>query len=266
MPSQTDACLLACFAFTSGFRYTLAVVRREDIETEILRANRDSDIDGIIIYYPVYGNQQDQYLRQLVDVNKDVEGLCHRYLFNMYENIRYLDDNHTKKCILPCTPLGIIKILEHIGVYDAGLPAGNRLFGRTVCVINRSEVVGRPLAALMANDGATVYSVDLTGIQKFTRGPSLDKPRHEATDMPGETLENLLPQCDVVVSGVPGDYKVNVDLVKKDAVCINFSTERNFPPEVKEKASVYVPSTGKATIVILMRNLLVCIVFSCSCF
>lgn len=237
-------------------------MRREEIESAILAANDDAAVDGIIIYYPVFANQQDQYLRQLVDVSKDVEGLSHRYLFNMYENIRFLDPPAcTKKCILPCTPLGIIKILEHLRIYDTALPEGNRLFGRTIGVINRSEVVGRPLAALMANDGASVYSVDLTGIQKFTRGPSLDKPRHEVKDLPADTpegsLQHILPQCEVVISGVPGDYKVDLGLVRDGAVCINFSTQRNFAPEVKEKASIYVPSTGKATIAILMRNLLV---------
>jgi methylenetetrahydrofolate dehydrogenase (NAD+) len=215
-------------------------------------------VDGIIVYYPIFNNRQDQYLQQIVSVEKDVEGLSHQYIFNMYQNIRFLDPHSTKKSILPCTPLAVIKILEYLRIYNTILSYGNRLHGRTITVINRSEVVGRPLAALLANDGACVYSVDINDVQQFTRGEGLRKRRHEVVEKPGWTLENCLPISDVVISGVPGEkYKVPLNLVRDGAVCINFSSERNFSPEVKEKASIYVPAIGKVTIVVLLRNLLV---------
>ncbi|KJK61991.1 Tetrahydrofolate dehydrogenase/cyclohydrolase catalytic domain protein [Aspergillus parasiticus SU-1] len=243
----------------NGFRYSLRQVDREELEEAILAANVDSDVDGIIVYYPIFNNRQDQYLQQLVDVSKDVEGLSHRYIFNMYQNIRFLDpETKRQKCILPCTPLAIIKILEYLKVYNTILPYGNRLFGHTICVVNRSEVVGRPLAALLANDGACVYSVDVTGIQKFTRGEGIKKRRHEVHDLEGKTLKDVVPLCDVVISGVPGDkYKFDTSLLREGAVCLNFSSEKNFGPEVKEKASIFMPSTGKVTIAVLLRNLLV---------
>ncbi|GAB1194441.1 hypothetical protein BDV37DRAFT_23301 [Aspergillus pseudonomiae] len=242
----------------NGFRYSLRQTEREDLEEAILAANVDSDVDGIIVYYPIFNNRQDQYLQQLVDVSKDVEGLSHRYIFNMYQNIRFLDpETKRQKCILPCTPLAIIKILEYLKVYNTILPYGNRLFGHTICVVNRSEVVGRPLAALLANDGACVYSVDVTGIQKFTRGEGIKKRRHEVHDLEGKTLKDVVPLCDVVISGVPGDkYKFDTSLLREGAVCLNFSSEKNFGPDVKEKASIFMPSTGKVTIAVLLRNLL----------
>jgi hypothetical protein len=176
----------------------------------------------------------------------------------MYQNIRFLDPANTKKSILPCTPLAVIKILEYLRIYNTILPYGNRLHGRTITVINRSEVVGRPLAALLANDGACVYSVDISDVQEFNRGVGLRKRRHEVVDKPGWTLDNCLPISDVVISGVPGDkYKVPLEKMRDGAVCINFSSERNFTPEVKEKASIYVPAIGKVTIAVLLRNLLV---------
>ncbi|CEJ57772.1 Methylenetetrahydrofolate dehydrogenase [NAD(+)] [Penicillium brasilianum] len=241
-----------------GFKYSLREVSRDDIEEAIISANADSDVDGIIVYYPIFNNRQDQYLQQIVDVGKDVEGLSHRYIFNMYQNIRFLDpETKRQKCILPCTPLANIKILEYLNIYNTILPYGNRLFGHTICVVNRSEVVGRPLAALLANDGACVYSVDITGVQKFTRGEGLKNRRHEIHDMEGATLKDVAPLCDVVISGVPGDkYKFDTSLLREGAVCINFSSEKNFGPEVKEKASIFVPSIGKVTIVVLLRNLL----------
>ncbi|KAB8238511.1 hypothetical protein ETB97_001089 [Aspergillus alliaceus] len=242
----------------NGFRYSLRHVERDDLEEAILAANVDSDVDGIIVYYPIFNNRQDQYLQQIVDVSKDVEGLSHRYIFNMYQNIRFLDpETKRQKCILPCTPLAIIKILEFLNIYNTILPYGNRLFGKTICVVNRSEVVGRPLAALLANDGACVYSVDVTGIQKFTRGEGIKKRRHEVHELEGKTLKDVVPLCDVVISGVPGDkYKFDTSLLREGAVCVNFSSEKNFGPEVKEKASIFMPSTGKVTIAVLLRNLL----------
>src|SRR6185312_13921742 len=72
----------------------------------------------------------------------------------------------------PFSP-NLSQILEHIGIYNKMLPYGNRLHGRHITVINRSEVVGRPLAALLANDGAKVYSVDENGILEFHRGEGI---------------------------------------------------------------------------------------------
>jgi methylenetetrahydrofolate dehydrogenase (NAD+) len=241
----------------NGFAFDLREVDRELLEDRLIEANNDPAVDGIIVYYPIFGNRQDQYLQQIVSIDKDVEGLSHRYIFNMYQNIRFLDPANTKKSILPCTPLAVIKILEYLRIYNTILPYGNRLHGRTITVINRSEVVGRPLAALLANDGAHVYSVDISDVQEFTRGVGLRKRRHEVVEKPGWTLNDCLPLSDVVISGVPGDkYKVPLELMRDGAACINFSSERNFTPEVKEKASIYVPAIGKVTIAVLLRNLL----------
>ena len=200
---------------------------REELEEYILAANQDEHVDGIIVYYPIFGNRQDQYLQEIVDPGKDVEGLGHGYLFNMYQNVRFLDVEGRQKSVLPCTPLAIIKILEYIKIYNTILPYGNRLFGKTITVINRSEVVGRPLAALLANDGACVYSVDITGVQQFTRGSGIKKNRHEVIDKGGWTIQECLPLSDVVISGIPGDkYKVPVELLRDGAVCINFSSDK----------------------------------------
>jgi methylenetetrahydrofolate dehydrogenase (NAD+) len=213
---------------SSGFAFELRTLDKDALEDAILAANSDASVDGIIIYFPVFGTLQDSYLQQLTVASKDVEGLSHRYLFNMYQNTRFLDaaGARTQKSLLPCTPLAIIKILEHIGVYNSILPYGNRLFGRTVTVVNRSEIVGRPLAALLANDGADVWSVDVTGVQRFSRGEGIKRRMHHVMDV-DETLEDVVPRSDVVITGVPSkDYKFPVKLLKQGAVCINFSSEK----------------------------------------
>ncbi|MCJ1257438.1 hypothetical protein MMC24_005263 [Lignoscripta atroalba] len=232
----------------NGFQFELREVDRENLEEHIIAANQDDLVDGIIVYYPIFNNRQDQYLQQIVDVSKDVEGLSHRYIFNMYQNIRFLDDQGLQKSVLPCTPLAVIKILEYLRVYNTILPYGNRLFGHSITVVNRSEVVGRPLAALLANDGASVYSVDVTGVQQFTRGEGLKKNRHEVLEKEGWDLKDCVPLSDVVISGVPGNsFKFPTNLLREGA---------NFGPEIKKKASIYVSAIGKVTIVVLLRNLL----------
>ena len=218
---------LSLLIHSSGFLFQLRRVHREDLEDQILATNQDDSVDGIIVYYPVFNDRQDQYLQQIVDFSKDVEGLSHRYIFNVYQNIRFLDDCRIRKSVLPCTPLAIIKILEYLRVYNTILSYGNRLFGHSITVINRSEVVGRPLAALLANDGACVYSVDITGVQQFTRGEGIKKRRQEVIEKAGWTLADCAPLSDVVISGVPGDaYKFPTHLLREGAICINFSSEK----------------------------------------
>jgi len=112
-------------------------------------------------------------------------------------------------------------------VYNTILPYGNRLFGHTITVVNRSEVIGRPLAALLANDGACVYSVDVTGVQQFTRGEGIKQKRHQVVEKEGWGLQDCVPMSDVVITGVPGEsFKFPIELLRESAVCINFSTEK----------------------------------------
>ncbi|GAM91441.1 hypothetical protein ANO11243_094910 [Dothideomycetidae sp. 11243] len=242
----------------NGFDFSLREVEREDLEDAIRTANKEKAVDGILVYYPVFNSTRDRTIQFVVDLNKDVEGLSPHLINNMYQNIRFLDPPHnTQKSILPCTPLAMIKILEYLQIYNTFLDYGKRLFGKRITVINRSEVVGRPLAALLANDGAEVYSVDITGVQQFSRGKGLRKQQHEVMDKPGMKMDDCLALSDVVISGVPNEkFKVPTALVRDGAVCINFSSEKNFTPDIKEKASIYVPAVGKVTIMILLRNLL----------
>ncbi|KIJ37453.1 hypothetical protein M422DRAFT_231851, partial [Sphaerobolus stellatus SS14] len=166
----------------------------EGAEEAIIEANEDDAIDGIMVYYPIYGGQQDHYLQQIVSPYKDVEGLHFMFHYNLYHNIRFIRPSSltlsappkdseptgllpeapppgTVKSIIPCTPLAVVKCLEHVGVYNTLLKYGDRAYGKTVTVINRSEVVGRPLAALLANDGARVFSADIDSIQEYTKRP-----------------------------------------------------------------------------------------------
>ena len=168
----------ACRA--DGLRYELRTLDDPiDVEAALIDANDDPRVHGIIVYYPIFGQEesfsgasQDDYLRDSVSHKCDVEGLCHLYRTNLYRNVRYLDyPTNNQKCLLPCTALSVVKIIEACpGTYDMTKPVGRKLEGKTVTVINRSEIVGRPLAAMLANDGAIVYSVDINSIYMFKDG------------------------------------------------------------------------------------------------
>lgn len=182
----------ACRA--DGIRYEIRTIDDPiHVEMALQQVNDDPHVHGIIVYYPIFGQDkesysgtsQDDYIRDTVSFQCDVEGLCHLYRSNLYRNIRYLDPPHNHiKCIVPCTALSVVKILEACpNVYhrsttmsssnqtSSSSSSGFTLKSDTyVTIINRSEIVGRPLAAMLANDGATVYSIDLHSIYKFVNG------------------------------------------------------------------------------------------------
>ena len=110
---------------------------RLDLEAGVISANTDPQVHGMIVYYPVFGGGKDGYLRDVISNTKDVEGLSHRYCYSLYHNIRYLEGT-TKKCVLPCTPLACVKVLENLGAYNLNKPIGQHE-GATAIIYNRSS-------------------------------------------------------------------------------------------------------------------------------
>ncbi|KAF8914266.1 methylenetetrahydrofolate dehydrogenase [Gymnopilus junonius] len=288
---QCEAHGVEFFLKTVGAAASPELGEGEGVEEAIIEANEDPSIHGIMVYFPIFGPQQDHYLHQVVSPLKDVEGLHFKFHYNLYHNIRFIEPKSllssvtppslqieseseeppegTVKSIIPCTPLAIVKCLEFVGVYNRILPYGDRAYGRTITVINRSEVVGRPLAALLANDGARVISVDIDSIQEYTKRPRVAanlssestpvqryNPRH-VVHPSNLSLQEALAISDVVISAVPSlSYKVKTEWLKDGCICVNVASEKNFEKDVRDKASIYIPAVGKVTIFMLLRNLL----------
>ena len=191
----------------------------------------------------------DDWLRDSVSHTKDVEGLCYLYRTSLYKNVRFVDGDKSRKCILPCTALSVVKILESLQVSVTSLPPGRRMSEKTVTIVNRSEIVGRPLAAMLANDGATVYSVDIDSIYTFSNG-KLEKCT--------KTAEECVRESNVVVLGVPvKSYKIPTSWIKKDTTLVNVASFKNY--DEKEILGVegvkVVGMVGKVTVKMLERNL-----------
>mmetsp|Transcript_21275 Transcript_21275/g.41441 ORF Transcript_21275/g.41441 Transcript_21275/m.41441 type:complete len:325 (+) Transcript_21275:152-1126(+) len=260
----------ACEA--DGITFEVRNVDQMELETKLQEAIADPKVHGIMIYYPCfglapsfYGGSMDDFLRDSIPIEKDVEGLCDTYRRNLYRNIRYIDTytqefkggitkptGHagTKKCLLPCTPLAIAKILEHLKVYDENLPVGDRMKGKKVAVINRSEIVGRPLAAMFANDGADVYSIDISSIYLMQRG--------KITEVK-QTTEECVRNADIIITGVPTkDYRLDTSWIAPNTVVMNVSHFKNVDEAelMKVPGVKYVPLVGKVTVAMLERNLL----------
>jgi methylenetetrahydrofolate dehydrogenase (NADP+)/methenyltetrahydrofolate cyclohydrolase len=245
-----------------GVSFDLRRVPRLEAEQTIRAVNGDPDVDGLFIYYPVFGTGQDSYLRDLVDPGKDVEGLHELWARCLYENRRFVDREGGRKAILPCTPLAILKLLDEAG---ASTPGGDDreaglsrpLAGRTACIFNRSEVIGRPLAAMMANDGAEVFSFDLDGPLCFVPAPEGPAGVHRVQEVAIDRTA-ALARADIVITGVPSPTfaRVRAAEVRADAICINFSTLKNFEEDVVGRVAAFIPRVGPMTVTMALRNTL----------
>ena len=225
------------------------------LESHIYEANTDKNIHGIMIYYPVFGNEEsfygnsmDDYLRDCISPQKDIEGLCFSHRYKLYRNIRYMDPpNNTLKPILPCTPLAVVKILEYLNEYNE-----TKTLNKTITIINRSEIVGRPLAAMLANDGAKVYSIDIDSTFIVT------KSEKKISDT---TTEEACKNSQIIITGVPTkSYKIPTEWIQPNTIIINVSSFKNIDQDsvLKIPNVKYVPMVGKVTVAMLERNLIRC--------
>jgi methylenetetrahydrofolate dehydrogenase (NADP+)/methenyltetrahydrofolate cyclohydrolase len=228
-----------------GFNYDLRQVKRLELEQAIIEANEDTSVHGIFIYFPVFKNQEDDYLRNLVHYTKDVEAGSLYWTRKMTANDRLvITGDERKKALLPCTPLAIVKILEDLGEYPThGAPTREK----TATIFNRSEVIGRPLAVMMSNDGVMVYSFDENGPLLFRSGTPAETSISRA---------EALAASDIVITGVPSNEfrRVSSAEVPADALCLNFSSVENFEDDLAEHARIYVPRVGPMTVAMCMRN------------
>ncbi len=105
---------------------------------EVARLNADPAVDGILVQLPLPRGIRAAAVIDLIDPAKDVDG------FHPY-NVGLLAAG--RPALVPCTPLGVMKLLEAVGVAPSG---------RRALVLGRSTIVGRPLAALLLSEDATV--------------------------------------------------------------------------------------------------------------
>jgi methylenetetrahydrofolate dehydrogenase (NADP+)/methenyltetrahydrofolate cyclohydrolase len=118
-----------------------ASVTTEELLELVGKLNADEAIDGILIQLPLPGHVDTSRLLEAVDPAKDVDG------FHPLNAGRLLSGAPMSEVLAPCTPAGIMEILERSGIAVAGQRA---------VVLGRSNIVGKPVAAMLINASATV--------------------------------------------------------------------------------------------------------------
>ncbi|MGE0632396.1 MAG: bifunctional methylenetetrahydrofolate dehydrogenase/methenyltetrahydrofolate cyclohydrolase FolD [Pseudobdellovibrionaceae bacterium] len=110
----------------------------ESVLKQIRAFNDDPKIDGILVQMPVPAQIRSEKVLETISPDKDADGLT---TFNM--GLLWVG----KKKVVSCTPLGVMRILEHYNIPIAG---------KNVVVIGRSQIVGKPMAHLLSEANATV--------------------------------------------------------------------------------------------------------------
>lgn len=118
-----------------------AEISEEDFREELRQLNADPEIHGIIVQLPVSEKLRSLDISHLVTPEKDIDGFHSKNYQRIYEGSTNLNS------LLPCTPKGIVLLLQHYG-YE--------IKGRHVVIVGRSLIVGKPLSLLLTNLGATV--------------------------------------------------------------------------------------------------------------
>ncbi|MEO8347734.1 MAG: bifunctional 5,10-methylenetetrahydrofolate dehydrogenase/5,10-methenyltetrahydrofolate cyclohydrolase [Acidobacteriota bacterium] len=140
--SETYVASKAAAAREAGIRAETVRLPREasagDVLDAVGRANGDDDVDGILVQLPLGPGHDPSRVIDAIDPRKDVDGLHP-------ENVGLLHQGRSR--FVPCTPGGILAMLDHYEVPLAGVRA---------VILGRSGLVGRPLAALLTGRDATV--------------------------------------------------------------------------------------------------------------
>jgi methylenetetrahydrofolate dehydrogenase (NADP+)/methenyltetrahydrofolate cyclohydrolase len=199
----------------------------ETVFRTIQKLNDDTAVHGIFIQYPVPKQLSQDALMRAIDPRKDVEG------FNPVNMGRTLiGDEH----LVPCTPRSVLTILAHEHV---------DLKGKDVVIVNHSNIVGKPLAALLLNRNATVSVCHV-----FTKN-----------------LKQYTSKADILITGAGVPKLITKDHVKDQAVVIDVGIVETKDgicgdvdfESVKEKVSVLTPvpgGVGPVTIACALTNMI----------
>ena len=120
------------------------------------RCNEDSSVHGCFIQFPLPPHLSHVSLGKLICPEKDVDGFHRETMGKIYEGKNQND------ALAPCTPKGVMKLLDHYGI---------SVSGKAITIIGRSYLVGRPLAIMMTNlDGTVTLCHSKTPhLKEFTR-------------------------------------------------------------------------------------------------
>lgn len=202
-------------------------IREEKLLEVVENLNKDDSVDGILVQLPLPKHIDESKVLQAIDPEKDVDGF---HPVNVGKLLLQEDG------FLSCTPKGILRLLESIGLSD--------LSGKKAVVIGRSNIVGKPVAQLLLNKHATVTIC------------------HSRT----EHIEEITSQADILIVSVGSPRLVKANWIKEGAIVIDVGINRDEHnklcgdvdfQEVEPKTSYITPvpkGVGPMTIAMLLEN------------
>ena len=200
---------------------------QQELLDKIEQLNNDNEVNAILVQLPLPSHIDTKAVLEKIDPLKDVD--C----FHPYNMGRIATG--TKPYVYPCTPKGIIRLLEYYNIQPQGKHA---------VVIGRSNIVGRPVAQMLLNENATVTIC------------------HSKT----ANLAEITKTADILISAVGQKNLVKPDMVKEGVVVIDVGMNRTDEGKlcgdvdfygVEPKASFITPvpgGVGPMTICSLMQN------------
>ncbi len=165
-----------------------ASISEEELESLIDRLNANDEVDGILVQLPLPGDLDSEAIVERIDPAKDVDGLHPCSLGKLVLG---------KRGLRPCTPSGILRVLDHYGIGTTG---------SRVVVVGRSFLVGRPLALMLSERGA-----DATVTVAHSR----------TEDLPAETID-----ADILVAATGAPGLITSEHVKTGAAVIDVGISR----------------------------------------
>jgi len=170
-----------------------ASVTTEQLLALVQSLNERNEIDGILIQLPLPAHVDTELLLEAVIPEKDVDG------FHPINAGRLLSGAPAEKVLAPCTPAGIMEMLHR-----SNIP----ISGQRAVVIGRSNIVGKPIAAMLLNASATV-----TICHSRTRN-----------------LPEIVREADIVVAAIGRPGFVTPDMVRPGAVLVDVGINRITDP------------------------------------
>ncbi|MEU7992891.1 bifunctional methylenetetrahydrofolate dehydrogenase/methenyltetrahydrofolate cyclohydrolase [Rothia amarae] len=198
-------------------------ITQEELEKEIEDLNNNPECTGYIVQLPLPKHIDTNRILEKIDPDKDADGLHPTNLGRLVLNVGDELDSP-----LPCTPNGVIELVERHGLSWKG---------KKVAVLGRGITVGRPLGLLLTRKGVNAT-------------PTLV---HTGT----EDVDGALRDADIIVAAVGQPHNVKADQVKDGAILLDVGVSRiedpetgkkkltgDISPEAIEKSSWYSPNPG----------------------
>ena len=174
-----------------GIKNTTITLEENILEEELLNKidelNNDNSVDGILVQLPLPKHISEEKVIEKIAIEKDVDGFHPLNVANLWLK---------KDCMLPCTPKGIIKLLDKAGIEIAGKKA---------VVMGRSNIVGLPISKLLLDRNATVTIT------------------HSKTP----NLSDVTKEADILIVAIGKAKLVTKEMVKEGAVVIDVGVNRD---------------------------------------